>query len=644
MKILTNLDLVQNQLLNASFQNLAADPATPVPGQTYYNTTASALKYFNGTAFFTLSNTAGTVTTVTASAPLLSSGGLAPNISLTGIVAVANGGTGAATLAANGILLGNGTAAISSSVLSSGQLLIGSTGLAPVPAVLTGTANRLGIVSVAGAITLNVDVTQFPSSLLANAGLALVATGANAAAYQVLGVIGGGTGAATLGANSILLGNGTAAVSSASLSSGQLLIGSTGLAPVPAVLTGTANRLGIVSVAGAITLNVDVTQFPSATVANTVLVSSAANAALWTIVPIAAGGTGASSLAGYGVLAMNTGGTSVTSTPLTNGQLLIGSTGAAAAAATLTGTINQVNVVTGPSSIVLSLPQNINTAAAPTFAGLFITGPSLSIAGNALLKSESASQLAVRNASDTGYGTLKVDELVIVSGSSTIVTASERFIGDTELVLNAGITAAAQNVDADFAVDRLATTTAITNALSNGAPNLIRITDTAHGYATNDWVYIAGVGGVTAANNVTVGTPLNPRWQITVIDANTFDLIGSVFSGTYTAATGTAARDLSARINWSESGQRFKAVVGPYSAPTTSFIMAQKLASLIGDGISSSFTITHNMNSQDLVVSIRDTTSNSVVLADVSMPSVNTVTVTFAAVQALNSKSVTIIG
>src|SRR5262249_36078006 len=50
-----------------------------------------------------------TVTGVTASAPLVSSGGTTPNISLTGSIPVAYGGTGQATLATNGIVYGQGT-------------------------------------------------------------------------------------------------------------------------------------------------------------------------------------------------------------------------------------------------------------------------------------------------------------------------------------------------------------------------------------------------------------------------------------------------------------------------------------------------------------------------------------------------------
>ncbi len=63
---------------------------------------------------------------------------------------------------------------------------------------------------------------------------------------------------------------------------GQLLIGnSTGNTLTKATLTGTANRLSVTNGSGSITLNVDTTQFPSSAGANTVLVSSGANAASW---------------------------------------------------------------------------------------------------------------------------------------------------------------------------------------------------------------------------------------------------------------------------------------------------------------------------------------------------------------------------
>lgn len=63
-----------------------------------------------------------------------------PAISLTtgvtGTLPVANGGTGAATLTANGVLLGNGTSAVSAVALSGDQLLRGVTSSAPTAATL----------------------------------------------------------------------------------------------------------------------------------------------------------------------------------------------------------------------------------------------------------------------------------------------------------------------------------------------------------------------------------------------------------------------------------------------------------------------------------------------------------------------------
>lgn len=57
MKVLTNLDLVKNQLLNALAQKLAVDPSTSLEeAWITYNTTEHVLKYYNGTKWVPLTD------------------------------------------------------------------------------------------------------------------------------------------------------------------------------------------------------------------------------------------------------------------------------------------------------------------------------------------------------------------------------------------------------------------------------------------------------------------------------------------------------------------------------------------------------------------------------------------------------------
>ena len=69
----------------------------------------------------------------------------------------------------------------------------------------------------------------------------------------------------------------------------------------------------------------------------------------------------------------------------------------------------------------------------------------------------------------------------------------------------------------------------ITNVVNNGS-GACRVTCTSHGFANGATIIVENVAGATGAN----GT-----FPIAVIDANTFDLTGSTFGGTYTSG-GTA--------------------------------------------------------------------------------------------------------
>lgn len=117
---------------------------------------------------------------------------------------------------------------------TNGKLLIGSTGAIPVSATLTGTANEITVTNGAGSITLATPQAIGTSSNPSFNGLSLTGLNANAFIYS--------------GTASALTGTATPA-------NGELLIGSTGVAPTKATLTGTANQVVVTNGAGSITLS-----------------------------------------------------------------------------------------------------------------------------------------------------------------------------------------------------------------------------------------------------------------------------------------------------------------------------------------------------------------------------------------------------
>lgn len=76
----------------------------------------------------------------------------------------------------------------------------------------------------------------------------------------------------------------------------------------------------------------------------------------------------------------------------------------------------------------------------------------------------------------------------------------------------------------------------VTGAIA-GTGNVVRLTVTSHGYSTSDSVWVEYVAGAT--NN---GTAIRGWYTITSVDANTIELQGTVFAGTYTTGSGRCAK------------------------------------------------------------------------------------------------------
>jgi hypothetical protein len=99
-----------------------------------------------------------------------------------------------------------------------------------------------------------------------------------------------------------------------------------------------------------------------------------------------------------------------------------------------------------------------------------------------------------------------------------------------------------------------------------------------------------------------------------------------------------------AKVTFNNSTGRWSVVDGPIAAPTT-FELARKISFNVGDGTNVDFVLTHNMDTRDVEVVIRENAGTfRKVLTDVEMTSVNTVTVKFKKAPTAAQYRVTIIG
>lgn len=144
----------------------------------------------------------------------------------------------------------------------------------------------------------------------------------------------------------------------------------------------------------------------------------------------------------YRILQNTSAGVMSEASALTDGQLLIGATGAAPVAASITGTADQVVVTPDSGSITLSTPQSINTTSSPTFVNLTLsalTQRSFLFSGvSGLLTSTAAptnGQLLIGNTGNNPTAaTLTEGSGISISngaGSITISASAAALIGDT---------------------------------------------------------------------------------------------------------------------------------------------------------------------------------------------------------------------
>ncbi len=348
-------------------------------------------------------------------------------ISVVAPILVSYGGTGQTSLNAHGVLVGEGTSAVTTlAVGTNGQVLIGGTGADPAFAAITSTGNSL--ISTTSSHGLNIDIK----------------------APVVVSY--GGTGQTSLNTHGVLVGEGTAAITTVAVgTNGQVLIGAAGADPAFATITSSggsilftygANTLNMESALSTITLKGNagtasvlggsVSVVGDAQTITTTGSGSSLTISLISPVLVSYGGTGQTNLNAHGVL-VGEGSSPITTVAVgTNGQVLIGAGSADPAFATITSSGGSILFTYGANT--LNMESALSTITLKGNAGTAsVLGGSVSVVGDAqtITTTGSGSSLTISLISPvlvsyggTGQTDLNAHGVLIGEGSSPITTVA----------------------------------------------------------------------------------------------------------------------------------------------------------------------------------------------------------------------------
>ena len=251
-----------------------------------------------------------------------------------GVLSVANGGTGAATLTDGGVLLGSGTSAVTAmSVLSDGEMIVGDGTTDPVAESGATLRTSIGVGTGDSPQLTGIELGHATDTTIVRSGSGDITIEGNAV-YRAGGtdvpVADGGTGASSLTDGGVLLGSGTGAVTAmAELANGAMIVGDGSTDPVAESGPTLRTSIGVGTGDSPQFTGVELGHASDTTIARSgsgdiTIEGNAVYRAGGTDVPVADGGTGASSLTANGVLVGN-GTSAVSAVDLsTKGKILVG--------------------------------------------------------------------------------------------------------------------------------------------------------------------------------------------------------------------------------------------------------------------------------------------------------------------------------
>lgn len=207
------------------------------------------------------------------------------------------------------------------------------------------------------------------------------------------------------------------------------------------------------------------------------------------------------------------------------------------------------------------------------------------------------------NANITLSGTQTIDGISVIAGDRVLVRGQSTASANGVYVVAAGAWSRATDADA-------------TGELTPGAFWFVEEGTT---YGKSQW-------RIENTGTITVGT--------TSITINQFGAASAYTAGNGLTLTGS---DFAVGAGTGIS-------VSADAVAVDTAVVVRKYAATIGDGAATSYTVTHNLNNQDVITQIREVATNNVVEADIQNNGVNTVVITFAVAPANNSIRVVVQG
>ena len=559
MTYLTNINLTQNQIQNAVLHPLTNAPAG-VEGQVYYNSVVKHLYVHNGTDWVEVG---ATYSLPIASAIVLGGVKVGSGLAIDGagvlstvLQTVKVNGSSLVSSNAVDILIAVGT--------SNGQIKVNGSDITiythptytAVDTSNTVTPGYAGTFTVVDGVTrtnghvtgINVKTVTMPTAYthpnhtgdVTSTGDGATVIGANKVTLAMMSQI---TTASFLGRSTAATGN----VEVLSTATVKTLLG--------LALTQTALATGF-SIAGGTTSK-------TLTVSNTLTLAGTDGSTL----NIGTGGTlGTGAFAAVYVHPTGDGNLHVPANETTNNGKILTANGTAGSYSWQTNSPLWANIQNKPTSSVVdidsavSLKHTQNTDTGTTSSSFLLDNDGTT---NGVLLKASVGELQLRTNTDGAYANLRVQNLY-VEGTQTIINSNEVNIGDSNILLNAEITTAAQNSNGGISVKRL-------------------------------------------------------------------------------MADNTTRKD--AVLEYNISTDKWQTTFGAVAGTLITAQLANKYTTTLGNAVDTTFVVTHNLNTRDVAVTIRETGDDyEQVITDVTFTSLNTLTVAFAAIPTASQYTITIVG